>query len=146
MIVHVGLNSVFTLSLHMGNESIKNQSFFPYKEIFGELTIYTIVTFHLQLHMKPSSPKTHKCNILQHWNASWSIWRALFWWKLHTMVVAKTMFYTHSVMQILPWIWMIKSLNLTFYLCSMKDLWHGVHRSKIALWGAPQKLNILLHL
>ncbi len=22
--------------------------------------------------------------------------------------------------------------------------WHGVHKSKIAMWGTPQKLNILL--
>jgi hypothetical protein len=24
--------------------------------------------------------------------------------------------------------------------------WHGVHRSKIAMWGTPQKLNILSHM
>jgi hypothetical protein len=25
-------------------------------------------------------------------------------------------------------------------------MWHGVHGSKIAMWGTPQKLNILLHM
>lgn len=145
VIVPIGPNSVFTLSLHMGNGSIENQ-FFPLQRDCWELAICTLLTFHLQSHMKPNSPKTHKCNILQHWNASWSICSALLWWGLHIVVVVGIMFDTHSVMQILPWIWMIESLNLAFYLCSMEDLWHGLHGSRIELWGAPQKLDILSHI
>jgi hypothetical protein len=116
------------------------------KRLLGAYSLHSCLTFHLQLHMQPSSPKTHKCSMLWYWNTSWITYRALLQWRLHTMVVVGTMLYTHSVMQILPWIWTIESLSLVFYLCSMEDLRHGAHGSRIASWRAPQKLNILMHM
>jgi hypothetical protein len=60
VIVHVGLNNVFTLSLHMGNGSIENQSFFPYKEIIGSLQFAQLWHFICsrtwsQVHQKPTN-------------------------------------------------------------------------------------------
>jgi len=71
VVVFAHPNNVFDLSLHIGDGSMEDQSSFLTK---GSLAIYTLnnwaqgLTFCLQLCMAPSSPKTHKCRILQCWN------------------------------------------------------------------------------